>query len=171
MSVPPPEVTAWTAAFAYETIARALVTRSKYGRAHSYLDWCADRLAEAVPLHWRRPDVVTWVPATPSRRRDRGFDQSEILATALGERMRIRVVRLLDRRDDQAQASRSRASRQRGPGLICVAEVPLRVILVDDVITTGASVRTAARLLRDAGATEVNVASVTAVHSSVHRVV
>lgn len=127
----------------------------KYRRATSVVGRLADELDDVSPPS----DVVTWVPATPRRRRQRGFDQSELLARAIARRTGRRAVKLLRRHDDVAQTSRDLAGRIAGPKL---SYAPRRshpewsVLLVDDVSTTGSTLAAAASCLRARGHSRVS---------------
>ncbi len=142
------------AAWRHADRAADLVRELKYGRATSVVTELAERLAEIAP----DADLVTWAPASPSRRRQRGFDQSELLAHAVARRRRAPVRRLLRRTDDTAQTSRDLAGRRSGPSLVATGR-RLRfkptVLLVDDVTTTGATLAAAAEVLRERGAGSV----------------
>jgi predicted amidophosphoribosyltransferase len=103
-------------------------------------------------------DAVTWVPTTPARRRTRGFDHGELLARAIGRRARLPVRRTLGRAPGPPQTELAAAARRTGPALFVLARrVPARVLLVDDVATTGATVAAAARALRGAGSETITV--------------
>lgn len=132
----------------------ALIHELKYGRATSVVTELADALAEIAPPS----DLVTWVPCSPSRRRQRGFDQSELLARAVAGRLGVRARRLLRRVDDDAQTARDLSARLEGPDFVSVGR-RLRfsptVLLVDDVLTTGATLRSAAAVVRDRGGARV----------------
>lgn len=123
-------------------------------------------LAEALaPLAGPVVDWVTWVPAS-TRRRRRGFDQSELLARALARRRRWRVARFLARTDLRPQTGRDRWGRLTGPALVARRgarrRLPgRRVLVVDDVCTTGSTLTAAAAVLRGAGAVEVRAVVVT----------
>jgi predicted amidophosphoribosyltransferase len=137
----------------YEGAGRTLVTRFKYGNARDALPWLAAALARLVDAH--EVDAVTWVPTTAARRRARGFDQSELLAGRVGGELGRPVVALLGRRPGPAQTGRSRAERLQRPDFVVRGRPgvrpPARVLLVDDVVTTGATLAAAAMALRRAG--------------------
>ena len=134
--------------------AAELVCKLKYGRATAAVTELAEAMADVAP----EADLVTWVPASPSRRRQRGFDQGELLARAMARRRRIRVRRLLRRSDDAPQTGRDRDGRVAGPSLAPCGPALARgptVLVVDDVSTTGTTLRCAAALLRSKGAGKV----------------
>lgn len=139
------------AVWAHEGRAAELVRQLKYGRSTAAVSELAAGMAQASPC----VDVVTWVPASPSRRRQRGFDQGELLARALARRRRLRVRRLLRRSDDDPQTGRDLDGRAQGPDLAScgprLRREP-RVLVVDDVSTTGTTLRAAAAVLRSRGA-------------------
>jgi len=152
----------------YAGAGRELVARLKYRNARSSLAWLAGQLA-GVATRMGAVDVVTWVPTTPARRRDRGFDQAELLARAVARRLHRPCRPLLRRRAGPPQTGQGAAARRRGPALdLRRARVPSRVLLVDDVITTGSSVAAAARALRAGGADVVLVCA--AARTSLKRV-
>jgi ComF family protein len=112
-------------------------------------------------------DVLVPVPLHPRRRRERGFNQAELLAAELGRRAAVPVAaEVLVRRADTASQAGLTAARRRAnvAGAFAVrhrSRVAGRiVVLVDDVYTTGATARACARALRDAGAAEVRLLTV-----------
>ena len=128
-----------------------LVRELKYGRATVVVTKLAGAMTAIAP----KAEVVTWIPASPSRRRRRGFDQGELLARAVARRLRLPARRLLRRTDDIAQTSRGLEGRLLGPDFEAVGRrlrFKPRVILVDDVCTTGSTLRSAAAVLRARGA-------------------
>lgn len=107
-------------------------------------------------------DTVTWVPVSPKRLRQRGYDQAELLSRAACRRWDTAPVRLLEKiRDNPAQSGlRDAAARWENVRDVYRAVEPgdvegRRILLVDDICTTGATLCQCAAVLRRAGATEV----------------
>lgn len=102
-------------------------------------------------------DVVTWAPTSNARRHRRGFDQAELIAQRVALQLGLPCRRLL-RRDGSAppQTGLDRATRLHGPVFTAAPSARgKRVLVVDDVVTTGSTLRSAARALELAGATHV----------------
>lgn len=133
--------------------ARPLVTALKNGNRRDVIGWLAARLASE--LDPPEGAVITWAPTSDGRRRVRGYDQAELLARALARRWNRPCVPVLRRARGPAQAGQTAAARRHNPAFMPLRGVPGPVVLVDDVITTGATVAAAARALRGAGATTV----------------
>ena len=155
---PPAGVDRWLAPFAYEGVARELVARVKYWRTRATVPWLAERMARLVVTAGAHSaaELVTWTPTTTPRRRARGFDHAEVLARALARELGLTVRPTLRRRPGPPQTGRPAASRRAGPRFDARPGVlPRRVLLVDDVATTGATIAAAAEALRRAGATSV----------------
>ena len=166
---PPAAVTSSRSAFLYEGPVRSALMRLKFSGLWSVADalapWMVEALARAPPLHGavREDDalVLTWVPLGARRKRERGYDQAEVLARAVGKIAGWPVRRLLHRRvETDPQARRTGAARRRAlQGAFAITDplVPAYVVLVDDVLTSGATAAESARELRRAGAREVVV--------------
>lgn len=101
-------------------------------------------------------DAVTFVPLHRRRRNERGFDQAEQVAMRVARALGVPCVPLLKRtRYTEPQARLERGERRAADLLqvfACASVPPSRVLLVDDVWTTGATLRSAGKALRDAGA-------------------
>lgn len=126
--------------------------------------WFADRLAELVA---REPglmpaDVVVPVPLHPARLRERGYNQAELIARPLARRLKLRMgpyllVRTRPRPDKLKLTRHERWSTVRGAYEMRqgVRVDKLRILLVDDVMATGATLDACSRALRKAGAARV----------------
>jgi ComF family protein len=162
---PPPPIAWARAALHYEGPVRSGLIRLKFSgwrsAAPALAPWVVGALLRDLP-HGRPPgpSVVTWVPLGRRRRRERGFDQAEELARAVAAQAGWPVRRLLDRVVETApQAKRSGRDRRealRG-AFRARGRPPPWVVLVDDVLTSGATSAECARVLVAAGAREVGV--------------
>jgi ComF family protein len=162
-SPPPRGVDRWLAVFTYEGVARELIARVKYWQTRATVPWLAQRMAELIVLAGESADLdlVTWAPTTRSRRRARSFDHADLLGRAVARELRLRVRPTLKRRPGPPQTGQPAAARRAGPRFDALSEVGMaRVLLVDDVATTGATLAAAAAALRRRGA--VRVVAVTA---------
>lgn len=152
----------------YSGSVRAALHALKYGGERRL----AQPLAAALAERWRRAgrggDVLTWVPVHASRRRERGFDQAEELAGHMAAALRLPAARLIERRQrTAAQHALGQTQRASNTASAFAATDALRVryggawiVVVDDILTTGATVGGCAAALLDGGAGAVSAATV-----------
>jgi ComF family protein len=148
---------------AYEGVLRELIHLYKYGRVRTLARPLGALLAAALPRE-ERFDAVTPVPLHWRRQWQRGFNQSELLARTVARRCGIPVLHALKRaRSTVAQAGLSNTGRRQN---VAAAFRPRRtvegkrILLVDDVMTTGATAAACALALKRAGAAKVTLLTV-----------
>jgi predicted amidophosphoribosyltransferase len=146
------------AAVVHDDAARALVAAWKHRSLRRLADAAAAVVAETLEPPFGATAVIP-VPADPERVLQRAHHPAEALARELGARWDLRCEPLLTRRHARPQRGLSRAERRRNVATVRAGgtRAPPRVVLVDDVYTTGATVSAAASALRRAGAREVHV--------------
>lgn len=159
----PPGLPGLVAVLRYDGPARGLVARVKYGNHRQALGWLGEalavqveaRLTEQGARHPSVPVVVTWAPTTDAHRRARGFDHGELLARLVARRLEAPCLGLLRRQRGPAQTGRPEHQRRAGGPSFSIRRLPppgAVVVLIDDVVTTGATLRGAVRALRGVGA-------------------
>ena len=158
----------FTAVWYYKGYVRDSLLRFKFGGAAylatAYGCFLAARIREEYPEGF---DLLTWVPVSPLRRLKRGYDQCGLLAKALGKELSMKPRRLLfKRRHNPAQSGLKNAALRKGnvAGVYRVLHrkeiAGKRILLIDDILTTGATAGECARMLKTAGAAEVHCAVV-----------
>jgi ComF family protein len=101
-------------------------------------------------------DVVTWAPTTTHRRQKRGFDQSELIARHCAAQIGVRHARLLRRDNDGRQTGSGREERLARPSFVSRPGLKGKYVwVIDDVMTTGATLRACAEALVSGGAARV----------------
>ena len=157
-------------ALPYEDIVRESILRFKFqGRDH-YASVYGEIMARTAALELAdRFDLVSWVPVSKKRKRQRGYDQAELLAKEMCRLWDAEPVRTLKKTRDNPPQSGLTSAEQRRANVLGVYEVVKReqfagkrLLLVDDILTTGSTVQEAARVLKLAGAMEVMVLTLAA---------
>ena len=143
----------------YDGIAKEIVWKLKFGGAQK----AAQEMASFMKVLPFSPDnaVIVPVPTATSRARKRGYDQAVLLARALAQQTGLPYGACLRRlgQDEQLGARRDQRVTQLRHAYRCVAPQTVRdrhVLLIDDVLTTGATLEAAARLMKQAGAKHVS---------------
>lgn len=161
--VEPPPLRATIAAFRYAFPLDRMVQALKYGGELAVADWLGDALARAVAGRGgARPDIdaVIALPLAPARQRQRGFNHAVEIARRTADALDLRRSGGLRRvRDTPPQATLPWAARTRNMRGAFAATQRFegeRIALVDDVMTTGATLHAAARALARAGARSVD---------------
>jgi len=160
----PPRYASLRSAFLMEGGARQLVHELKYGGMIAIAAPMADLLMEGCDVE--DVDVVVPVPLHASRERSRGFDQAATLARHVAKRMRLpcerRAARRIRATAPQVKTMSREARRENVAGAFSAqpgAVEGRRVLLIDDVATTGATLDACATALLDAGAASVRCAT------------
>lgn len=160
-------------ALPYADSVREAILRMKMGARHSCIPTFSLLLTEQLRKYPdRQYDLITWVPPSAMHRAKRGYDQNKLLAKAIARELRIPAVPLLrkvrltktqsslksysERRSNVRDAFRVRRTRAlRGR----------RILLIDDVVTTGATLSECSRILRAAGVSSVVCAAIASTSS------
>lgn len=160
--LPPPGLTnAWAAA-PHEGIARDLVAALKFRRLLPAADVAAQLIAARIPSELLFEREVVPVPPAPLRRAWRGYDPAGELALALARLTGTPLSACLRRRGSGRQRGRGRGERlANAPRIEARGRVPERPLLLDDVMTTGATLAASAAALRSAGALDVKAVTFT----------
>lgn len=147
-----------SSAWYHTGVPRKLVHCLKFSGYTQAADLLAEGMAEAAGRLMPEGDtVVTWVPMRPEKLRDRGVDHARLLAEKTASLLGLECDQLLDNRSresrGESQVGRSREQRQSRELLFVPrGNTPARVLLVDDVMTTGATLLAASSPLELAGA-------------------
>ena len=156
--LPPDGIASAFSAFPYADQPRRLILLLKFESVRAAALPLAQAMA-ALPLD--ESDVLVPVPTTRRRLRQRGFNQAQVLAEHLGEIWGMPILPALTRRDEHvAQMKLSAESRRRNLANCMRSDASVsgkRVLLVDDVLTTGSTASEAARALLAAGAHRVSL--------------
>lgn len=162
----PPPFEALRTPFAFEGPARRALLEAKFQGVTAVLAPLAEAAADVVPTDWR-VELVVPVPLHPRRERQRGYNQAALLAEGVARRLGAPVeagaLRRLRATPPQAGLDLGARSRNLEGAFACdIASVQgRRVLLVDDITTTGATFAACARTLLDGGAASVVCLAIT----------
>lgn len=138
------------------------IHKIKYQNKREYLEFYGNEMAERLGEEIRRwePEVLIPIPMFRRKQRKRGYNQSEILAVKLGKQLGIPVCtdalkKICDTRDQKELSHRQRRENLKH-AFSTVEHLPFqRVLLVDDVYTTGSTIDAAAKALRRSGVRKI----------------
>ncbi len=155
--------------FSYEQPVTALIHRLKFSGRKFYAEPLADYMSVMYYKNLFSPDFITYVPMTKRAERKRGYNQSELLARALSERVNVEVKDCLVKvKETKRQLKLGREERLKNlKGVFRVHDrrsvKDKNVLIVDDVFTTGATAEVLAKALKGAGAKTVSLLTVASV--------
>ena len=161
-----PFIDQWIGLWYYESHVRKSLLRYKFHNRRSYAAGYGRLLAMRLISEERDQfDVLTWVPISSERLRKRGFDQVELLAEKIGCELGVTPIATLRKIRNNRQQSSITGQAQRRANVLGAYEAMepnrfagKRVLLLDDILTTGATASECARVLLTAGAKEVQLA-------------
>ena len=147
----------------YRDGVRDAMHRYKFGGGRGHAQLFGLLMAQCLQDRWTRPiDLITWAPLHPKRRRKRGYDQAELLARRVGELTGLTVESTLEKVratavqsqtvEDEGRRANVKDAYRALPGLDLAGN---RIVLIDDVVTSGATLSECAAALRQAGASSV----------------
>lgn len=144
----------------YSGSAKKLVQACKFDQNREAADIMAGMMAENLP-YYDSPPLVTFVPTANIRKRERGFDQAELIARQIAKLKKYPFSRLLIRRTGLRQLGAKREIRKKQlKGAFRPVNQYLsldrNILLIDDVLTTGATIEACTKELYKAGAARVD---------------
>lgn len=162
-----PFISGCVSPFYYEEDVRKSLLRYKFRGLTAYAQIYGEFLAKCIDENQISCDIITWIPLSRRRLRQRGYDQARLLAEATARVLGVDCVPLLrKRRDNPAQSGTGSPEKRRAN--VSGVYIPVNttvfkgksILLVDDIVTTGATLSEGARTLITAGAAEVYAAAV-----------
>ncbi len=153
-----PEVSSVMAAGTYALVLRELIKRLKYNHQREAAQVIAQALLPILKPKRFNLDVVTAVPVSTSRLRQRGYNQAERIAKQLSRDLALPYCHLIVRLRSTRQVGKTRIQRLEHINGAFAAKSRcngLRILIVDDVLTTGATLSECARVLKRAGASHI----------------
>jgi ComF family protein len=144
-----------------KTMLKNLVYDYKFLPVRGYGKVLSEILDSALPIF---PQATVVVPITtiPKHIRQRGFGHIELVAKHLARHRRLKYSQLLLRQDNRVQHGLKASERAKAAAKTFLinphAKIPTEILLIDDIYTTGATIKAATKLLRDAGVKTINLA-------------
>lgn len=163
-----PFVAQWTGVWYYSGDVKLSIRRFKFSNARSYADAYARRLALRLEqAELTDFDLLSWIPISPQRKRERGYDQGELLAQALSRELNCPCVRVLHKIRNTPPQSGIKDAAKRRANILGAYRVHdrqqiagKRILLVDDVLTTGTTASECGKTLMIGGAKRIMLATV-----------
>lgn len=151
-------------AFGYNKVVRQMILSMKYRNIRSSVAVLglalADRILQETINSQKAIDCIAWAPTTATRRLERGHDHAEMLARFVAKELQVPCRGLLRRVTNQPQTGRTRQQRLIGPRFVSRPINDQSVVVIDDVVTTGTTLRRATQALYESGAKLVICAAV-----------
>lgn len=147
-------------AVCYDGNAKMIIRRLKYGNARYLVESLCEHMLDVLLATDWNADAITFVPVHKSRLKKRGYNQAELLANALSARVNLPCLRLIEKikhTPNQARLDRTERLENVKGSFAVISDVPKHIILVDDVMTTGATINECCNVLKRAGASVVYV--------------
>lgn len=165
MTIKPPQfIDKVYAPFYYKDSVRQAIVRYKFRRTPAYAKPFAKFMAQ-VMKDSVKADFITWVPISKRRLRSRGFDQSKLIAECLSKELDLPLIATLKKVRHNKRQSMMKNSAARRANVIGAYEIIdagqiffKKALLVDDILTTGATISEAARMLKTAGVLNITAA-------------
>lgn len=147
------------APFFYQDQVRAAFLRYKFYNRPDLYRFFGDVMAGTLSFLREEQTVITWIPVSLQRKKQRGYDQSELLARRMGKVWkRPALPLLLKKKDNKTQHELSKKERLLNVKGVYEAQGEItgkRILLIDDILTTGSTMQEAASVLSKSGADHV----------------
>lgn len=147
--------------WAYDGLMQKIIKKAKYNGQYNLLQFTISNFQFTNNFQFPNVQTIVPVPLHKNRLLERGFNQAEIIAKEIGKIYKIPVINLLTRTKDTGhQTLRNRSERLKALEnsmkiINCKLKIPQAVLLVDDVMTTGATLSECAKTLKQAGVKKV----------------
>lgn len=155
--------------FDYDKPISSLIKRAKYDKRLYLLDMFAEYLSNLYLKSYFNADYICFVPMTEKAKKKRGYNQGELLAKKVGERVNVKVLEVIEKVNETTrQAKLNREQRLKNlEGVFRIKSRKLvrdkTIVIIDDVSTTGATAENIARKLKSAGAKTVYLLTIASV--------